>query len=169
MSSVGSQILCFPSKYAPRRDPGPSYGGVWGLKSLGFEGPRAVWSAWAAQDSTFFGGCQSFVRPHRSSTNATVGKASFLPRKGHGAAAPSIGLKGCEGNYLQTVQNGLRHPSICHPVPRNQVPRSRTFVGIINPKTGGFSPRSWRKEGPKPMLRMFRRFGRDPQPYTPGR
>ena len=37
----------------PRRDPGPSYGGVglsyggvWGLKSLGFEGPRAVWSVW---------------------------------------------------------------------------------------------------------------------------
>ena len=26
---------------------GPSYGGVWGLKSLGFEGPRAVWSVWA--------------------------------------------------------------------------------------------------------------------------
>ena len=25
---------------------GPSYGGVWGLKSLGFEGPRAVWSVW---------------------------------------------------------------------------------------------------------------------------
>ena len=23
---------------------GPSYGGVWGLNSLGFEGPRAVWS-----------------------------------------------------------------------------------------------------------------------------
>ena len=39
----------------PRRDPGPesyggvgpeSSGGVWGLKSLGFEGPRAVWSVW---------------------------------------------------------------------------------------------------------------------------
>ena len=26
---------------------GPSYGGVWGLKSLGSEGPRAVWSVWA--------------------------------------------------------------------------------------------------------------------------
>ena len=25
---------------------GPSYGGVWGLKSLGFEGPRVVWSVW---------------------------------------------------------------------------------------------------------------------------
>ena len=25
---------------------GPSYGGVWGLKFLGFEGPGAVWSVW---------------------------------------------------------------------------------------------------------------------------
>ena len=25
---------------------GPSYGGVWGLKALGFEGRRAVWSVW---------------------------------------------------------------------------------------------------------------------------
>ena len=25
---------------------GPSYGWVWGLKPLGFEGPRAVWSVW---------------------------------------------------------------------------------------------------------------------------
>lgn len=23
---------------------GPLYGGVWGLKSIGFEGPRAIWS-----------------------------------------------------------------------------------------------------------------------------
>ena len=36
----------------PRRDPGPSYGrvepsyGSWGLKSLGFEGPRATWNLW---------------------------------------------------------------------------------------------------------------------------
>ena len=29
-----------------RRIPGPSYGGVWGLNSLGFEGPRVVWSVW---------------------------------------------------------------------------------------------------------------------------
>ena len=34
----------------PRRDPGPSYGGVWGLKSLGFEGPRVVWSVWVHAD-----------------------------------------------------------------------------------------------------------------------
>ena len=41
--------------HTPKRDPGPSYGGVgpessggvWGLKSLGFEGPRVVWSVWA--------------------------------------------------------------------------------------------------------------------------
>ena len=30
----------FEQKSQPRRDPGPSYGGVWHLKSLGFEGPK---------------------------------------------------------------------------------------------------------------------------------
>ena len=32
---------------------GPSYGGVWGLKPLGFEGPRAVWSVWVTRFSEF--------------------------------------------------------------------------------------------------------------------
>ena len=34
---------------------GPSYGGVWGLNSLGFEGPRAVWSVWEGQNNTWSG------------------------------------------------------------------------------------------------------------------
>ena len=38
--SYASQANCKISAH------GPSYGGVWGLKSLGFEGPRAVWSVW---------------------------------------------------------------------------------------------------------------------------
>ena len=38
--NVLDEFVLFPDAH------GPSYGGVWGLKPLGFEGPRAVWSVW---------------------------------------------------------------------------------------------------------------------------
>ena len=47
----------------PHMEGSDLYGGVWGLKSLGFEGPKAVWSVWVVTKYINYRdpGCSSFV------------------------------------------------------------------------------------------------------------
>ena len=44
---------------------GPSYGGVWGQKPYGFEGPRAVWSVWVLALKLFVSRLQVSTVPRR--------------------------------------------------------------------------------------------------------
>ena len=88
-------IICYPDAH------GPSYGGVWGLKSLGFEGPRAVWSVWVELNPCDVGSHVK-ARRRKTSQNALRGQNLLLS-----LCSPWFSAKNHEGLRNQVAA----HPS----------------------------------------------------------